>query len=112
MKNFVQPGKVITAPAPTGGVVSGKPYLIGIMFGFATRSAAEGEDVEFSTEGVFSYTKETHATDQAWTVGAALYWDNANKRFTVTSAGNTLVGHAAEAVASTADTGAVKIIAH
>jgi predicted RecA/RadA family phage recombinase len=48
---------------------------------------------------------------QAWTVGALVYWDNTNKRFTTTASGNLLAGCAAEAASSGAGvtTGVVRL---
>jgi predicted RecA/RadA family phage recombinase len=44
---------------------------------------------------VFDLTK---AASQAWTVGAAIYWDNTAKVCTTVSAGNTKIGVAVAAV--------------
>jgi predicted RecA/RadA family phage recombinase len=100
MKNFVKPGDVLEAPAPAGGVVSGDFALIGTIGGIATVTAADGVVCPFQLEGVFSLPK---ATGQAWTQGAALYWDATAKKFTTTSAGNTRYGFA-DAAALAADT--------
>jgi len=90
MKNFVQPGEIVTAIAPSGGTVSGTPYLIGSLFGVAATSQAAGAEVEMATEGVFELPK---VTGQAWAAAfAAIYWDNTAKNCTTTSAGNTKIG--------------------
>lgn len=98
MKNFVHPGKNLTAPAPSGGVVSGDPILIGAIFGVAAFTAAEDAEVEVSTEGVFNLPK---ATGAAWSFGDPLYWDAGAKKLTKTAGNNLCVGTAAKA----ADTG-------
>lgn len=45
MKNFVQPGEVLTVPAPAGGVASGAGVKLGVLFGVAQGAAAEGAPV-------------------------------------------------------------------
>lgn len=96
MKNYVQPGDVISVAAPYD-VASGAGALVGTLFGVAQAAAANGAAVELVTRGVFDLAK---AGSQAWTVGAAIYWDNTNKVCTTTSSGNTLIGKAVAAVAN------------
>lgn len=88
MKNFVQDGETITVAAPYA-VNSGDGALVGSLFGVAAFTAANGATVELKTEGVFDIT--ALSTDTG-TVGTKMYWDNTNKRLTITSAGNTLIG--------------------
>ena len=95
MKNYVHPGKIITLTAPYA-VISGDGLLVGSIFGIATGTAALGESVETALTGVFDITK---IGSQAWTVGAKVYWDNANKRCTTVATDNTLIGAATEVVA-------------
>lgn len=95
MNNFVKPGKVVTRTAPSGGVVSGTPYLIGSLLVVATHSADEGDPFEGLTVGVITGVKPG---SQQWTEGAKIYWDDGAKKFTTTSSGNTLVGVADAAV--------------
>ena len=54
MRNFIQEGRMLTAKAPAGGVVSGKGVKIGDMFGIPAITAAEGDDFEMAVEGVFA----------------------------------------------------------
>jgi predicted RecA/RadA family phage recombinase len=75
MKNFIKPGKVLTMIAPAGGVTSGELVFIGSIFGIAATSAAEGEEFELSTGGVWELPK---TAAEAWTVGAKVYWDATN----------------------------------
>ena len=105
MKNFVQKGDVLTVTAPYA-VNSGDGVLVGAIFGVACSTAALGADVEVSTYGVFDLT--ALSTDVA-TQGAKIYWDNTNRRLTVTASGNTLVGAATRAKASGDTTARVKI---
>ncbi|PTX39031.1 putative RecA/RadA family phage recombinase [Gemmobacter caeni] len=96
MKNYVQRGERITLPAPYD-VASGAGLLVGTIFGVAVHDAASGADVEAQLEGVVDILK---VGSQAWTVGAAIYWDNTNKYCTTASSGNTLIGKAVSAVGS------------
>lgn len=93
MKNYIQPGDVITLTAPEA-LTSGRGVVVGTIFGVATNDAANGAQVEVATEGVYDLTK---VAAQAWTQGAAVYWDNTAKNVTTTSAGNTKIGVAVQA---------------
>lgn len=106
MKNFIQPGKVIDAIAPTGGVVSGLVYVIGSLIGVADITAAEGAEFALSTEGVYELPK---TSAQAWTLGAKIYWDSTAKVATTATSGNTLIGIAAVAAANPSAVGRVKL---
>lgn len=89
MKNFVQAGRTITAAAPYA-VLAGQCALIGALVAVASTDLANGAEGEFVTEGVFDVAK---APSQAWaTIGAVVYWDNTNKRFTTVASGNTMAG--------------------
>ena len=96
MKNYVQDGDQLTLAAPYD-VASGAGALVGTIFGVAIATAASGAPVVLQTSGVIDLAK---APSQAWTVGAAIYWDDTNKRCTTASSGNTLVGKAVLAVGS------------
>lgn len=72
--NYVQPGKVLTLTAPTGGCESGTPYLFGSIFGVATSDAAEAAAVEVAVEGVWDLPK---VGSQQWTEGQKIYWNDA-----------------------------------
>ena len=61
MKTYVQPGDTVTVIAPSGGVLSGAGVLIGGLFGVAAYDAAEGDEVEVATTGVFSLPKAAEA---------------------------------------------------
>jgi predicted RecA/RadA family phage recombinase len=111
MKNFLQPGDTLTLTAPSGGVVSGTPYLIGGLLVVALSTVAETLPFEGVRRGVFSFTK---VGSQAWSEGDKVYWDNTNKYFTKTAADNTFAGYAVEAVGSGggATTGKVLLLAN
>jgi predicted RecA/RadA family phage recombinase len=82
-KNFVQPGDIITLTAPTGGVVSGGVYRINQLVVVAMQTAAQTLPFEAARTGIFQVTK---VGSQAWAIGQQVFWDNANNRFTTTSA--------------------------
>lgn len=103
MRNFVQNGDVLTVTAPYN-VTSGSGVLVGKLFGIACFDAASGDEVEIKRVGVYDHAK---TAGQAWTVGADLYWDDANKVFTTTATSNTLVAKAVLAAANPSDTGRV-----
>ena len=96
MKNFVQPGDVVTVIAPSGGVVSGQGVLVGYLFGVAAFAAAAGASVEIACEGVYTLPKATGAL----AVGDKLYWDATAGNLTATSSGNKWVAVAAKAALS------------
>ncbi|MDX3805295.1 MAG: DUF2190 family protein [Bosea sp. (in: a-proteobacteria)] len=86
----MQPGRIITATAPAGGILSGSGMLAGSFFGVASHDAAEGEPVEIALTEIFTLPKAADAI----TFGAKVYWDDAAKKVTTTAAGNKLVGAA------------------
>ncbi len=88
MKNYLQEGDVITVAAPYA-LASGDGALVGSLFGVATNAAANGANVELLIEGVVKLT--TLSTDTG-TVGTKMYWDNTNKRATITATSNSLIG--------------------
>lgn len=104
-KNYIQPGDTVTVTAPAA-VASGAGVLIGTLFGVAITDAASGAAVPIKTTGVFDLAK---TSAQAWTVGAAIYWDNTNKVCTTTATDNTLIGKAVEAAANPSGTGRVRL---
>lgn len=107
MKNGIHTGKVMTYTAPSGGVTSGTPVLIGALLVVPVTSNLEGEKFAGETEGVISFTK---VSAQAWTEGQVIYWDNTNKRFTSASASGLFpIGVAAEAAANPTAIGKVRL---
>lgn len=108
MNNYRGPGKVVTFTAPSGGVVSGAPYLIGSLVVVAQATVAEGLPFAGLIQGEVSYTK---TGSQAWTEGVKIYLDVSPREFTTSSGGNTLCGVAVEAVGAGAGetTGKVRL---
>src|SRR3954471_23683066 len=105
MRNFVQPGNVLTAIAPTGGVVSGQGVLVEKLFGVAAYTAEAGAEVELSIEGVYRLPKAASAMAQ----GRAAYWDAAAQQSLLRAAGNSLMGLVAGAAAAPDATVAVRL---
>lgn len=96
MKNYIQPGNVVTLTAPTGGVKSGDGILVGSLFGVAAYDAAEGAEFESSLVGVYALPKATGALAE----GAKAYWDTTAKAVTGTASGNKLIGAVIRAAGS------------
>jgi predicted RecA/RadA family phage recombinase len=106
MKNQVKRGDVMSILAPYA-VVSGAGVKRGLLFGVAQADAANGAAVEIVTTGVFTLPK---VSAQAWTVGAAIYWDDTAKNCTTaTTAGNLFIGVAAAIAANPTATGVVRL---
>jgi len=107
MKNYMGEGATITLAAPYARL-SGEGALVGAIFGIAAVDVANGIEAEFKTTGVFDLPKPG---SQAWTVGAAVYWDNTAKNVTTTVGTNVKIGVAVLAVGSGAGetTGRVRL---
>lgn len=88
MNNKVNSGSTLSLTAPYA-VASGAGLLVGGLFGVAVAAAAIGEPVAAQRSGVFTLTA---LTSDAASQGDLAYWDDTNKRITITSTGNTLVG--------------------
>lgn len=96
MINYIKSGEVVTLAAPYD-VASGAGALVGTLFGVAQTTVLSGASVALATRGEYDLAK---VGSQAWTLGAAIYWDNTNKYCTTTSSGNTLIGKCTVAVGS------------
>lgn len=105
MKNFVQPGDVVTLTAPYA-VSSGGGCLVDSVFGVATSDVAISVAGEFKTMGVFDIAK---TSAQAWTQGQKIYWDNTNKRCDSDASVGPEIGYATEAAANPSATGRVRL---
>lgn len=104
MNNSVGSGNPINLTL-AGTVAAGSGVLVGSIFGVTTIDGVSGDSVPAHTVGEFELPKLT--TDNV-TQGLLLYWDNTNKRLTITSTSNTLVGTAAKAAGTTA----TKVVAY
>lgn len=106
MKNYAQPGDVLTVAAPAD-VASGALVVSGVLAGVAITDALEGANVEIATRGVYELAK---TSAQAWTVGAAIYViPTTGVVTTATTAGNLLLGVATAVAANPSATGFVRL---
>ena len=93
-KNFIQPGRVVTLVAPTGGVLSGQAVQVGALFGIAAFDAIGGADVEVALEGIWELPKAAVAIAR----GAPVFWDAAAGNVAADiGTSNALIGGATEA---------------
>lgn len=76
----------ITAPYAT---TRGAGVLLNNLFGVALDTVANGAAVSIATRGTYTLAKLSTDTPA---IGDDLYWDNTNKRLTVTSTSNYKVG--------------------
>lgn len=88
MRNYIQPGDIITVPAPYA-LASSAGCLVGSLFGISSGIAAQGDPAEIKTTGVFRLNADAPA---AAALGAKAYWDDAAKQVTATAGGNKLIG--------------------
>lgn len=106
-RNYIMSGDVLDYTNTTGSALaSGAMVLIGVRVGVVLSDIANGATGSARVRGVFSIAKLSTDTPAQ---GAALYWDNTNKRLTTTASGNTLAGYAAKAAGSGATTVEISI---
>lgn len=98
-------GNVMDMVAPSGGVTSGVPLIIGITFGIPEKSAAEGDQFPFRVVGVNTLPK---ATGFAPTTGNPAYFDEADGELNSDTA-NPCVGVYEGSPGSSATTADVKL---
>lgn len=79
MRNYVQPGNILTVPSPRE-VLSGDAVVVGSIFGVANGDAAQGEPVDLDTVGVFMLPK---VQADAIIVGEPVFWDDALRLVTL-----------------------------
>lgn len=96
MKNFVARGDAVEITA-SADISSGDVVVAAAMIGIATGDIANGENGIINLTGVYDVPK---AASQAWTVGAAVYWDPVEGEATTEAADNLLMGVAVAAVGS------------
>lgn len=103
--NYVQPGKRIEFVADAA-YAAGVGVKIGVRVGVTIDQVASGATGVAQMEGVYTLPKlSTDVVAQ----GADLYWDNTNKRLTVTPTANTLAGYAFSAAGSGVTTVQIKL---
>jgi predicted RecA/RadA family phage recombinase len=106
MRNFIQPGNVITVEVPSGGVVSGQGLLAGSLFGVCATTETDGE-VELALTGVFALP----ATGPISAL-ADCFWDESEGEVVATDGGagtNKKIGVALLAVGEAATTGTIRL---
>lgn len=105
MKNFIQDGDAMDYTAGAT-ITSGSGVLVGKRLGVAQLDMVSGTKSALAMEGVFSLPKlSTDVVAQ----GDLLYWDDTNKRLTVTTTNNTLAGFAFAAAGNGVATVNIKI---
>lgn len=77
-RNLIQPGDVLTIPAPAT-VASGGVVVAGAIIGVAARDAASGAPVDVETRGVFKLPK---VSANVITLGEVVYFDTGAKLVT------------------------------
>ncbi|MEK6531263.1 MAG: DUF2190 family protein [Deltaproteobacteria bacterium] len=93
MKNYIQTGESLEYTAGAN-ITSGSGVLVGKRLGVAATDIANGSKGVLAMRGVFSLPKlSTDVVAQ----GDELYWDDTNKRLTLTATSNTKAGYAAKA---------------
>lgn len=77
MKNFVQKGEVIDVIGPTGGLLSGAPYVFGVLPGVAVGTIPQGVKGSIATRGVFtlSVTAVNNSGNSAVVFGDRIYME-------------------------------------
>ena len=106
MNTYVQPGKTLDY-THTAVVASGVAVLIGTILVIPGTNAGIGVPFPGTIDGVFNIVC---ATGTAWTMNTPVYWDDTNKRVTITATGNTKIGMVAAPKVAAAAVGAVKLI--
>lgn len=106
MKNFIQQGNMISVTAPAGGVTSGQGVLAGNLFGIAAKTAAESENVEIATIGVYDLPK---APSAVIAFGARVSWDDTAKQIVLPATGMYPVGTAILAAGNGVTTARVRL---
>lgn len=96
MRNYIQPGNILTIPAPVT-VASGGVVIAGNIIGVAAGDALSGAPVDVDVVGVFDLPK---VAANAFALGAAVYWDSTASLATSTATGNTKLGVATAAAAA------------
>lgn len=109
MKNYIQPGDVLTITNGSGAArVSGDGILVGAKVAIVTGAIAAAAQGEAMFRGVFSHAKSTGA-GTGGAQGANAYWDNTARAFTAVVGTNTLAGYFAKTCADGDTTCEVKL---
>jgi predicted RecA/RadA family phage recombinase len=109
MKNYVQPGEVVTFTAPAN-LKSGDPFMVGAMFAVAAFDALSGAAVEGAVEGVFILPKPN--TVVAFNQGERVFFDAATGLCKKTASGFFPIGIATVAAGASDSTVTVRLDAN
>lgn len=99
MSAYRQPGDVLTIPAPVGGVIKGRVYLVGVLALVALNQAVEGEQTTFAVGGVWELPK---ATGVSFTTGELAFYDVSSHEVNKTAAGRVPIGAVIDSTDTTA----------
>jgi predicted RecA/RadA family phage recombinase len=99
--NKIQQGCVLALLCAYATIASGQGMLVGSIFGVAQVDGVTGDTIPIEIEGVYSLT--AYSADSA-AAGDLAYWDDTNRRVTITGTGNTLIGTFVSAKAGAATT--------
>lgn len=105
MKNFIQKGEVIDLIAPAD-VVSGEGFLVGELFGVATKDATNGTSVPCVVTGVVELPK---LSALALSQGDRVFWDPTPGEVNDTATSQVCIGHAIEDAANPSSTVKVRL---
>ena len=97
MGTFSGVGGRIVFPAPSGGVIVGRMYLIGVFALLALATAPEGQDTVFALGGVRNLPK---AASVEFGPGELVYYDSAAHNVNTTGAGRFPIGATTGVVAA------------
>lgn len=90
MKNYVQPGRTLTIPAPAA-TESGGVIIAGLLKGVANGDAAIGDPLDVTVEGVFELAK---VAAESFAIGDPVYFDATEKLATSDDEGTADIGYA------------------
>lgn len=105
-RTFVQPGKILSLIAPSGGVVASAPLMIGSLFVIPQNTAAQTLPFEGMVTGVHTLSK---TSAQAWTAGQKVYWNASTSKVDSDATTGPLIGVAVEIAANPTSTGLVRL---
>ena len=103
---IIQPGNIITVVAPVGGIPASQGLLIGGLFGIATSSALQGDDVEIAVTCVFDMPK---ASATVIAQGDQVAWDDTTKEIVLPGVGFYPIGVATKAAGNSMTTVSVRL---
>ena len=106
MRNHIQPGLILSFPAPAA-VLSGGVVIAGNIIGVANGAAAIGDPVDVDVQGVFELPK---VSALAIALGDLVYWDATAGLVTKTASTNKKLGYATEAAANPSATVNVRLV--